>query len=442
MLRGRRGTTGVAAALMALALAATACTGAGEVGENADADLDVAPGVTDDAIVIGSHQPLTGPAAPGYLPVSQGATAMFDYINAQGGIHGREIDYRAEDDGYDPASTIDVTRELVMEDEIFAMLGGLGTPTHSGVIDYLNDEGVPDIFPSSGALAWNNPEEHPLTYGWQTDYTKEAKIQAEYIVENFEGQDVGYLYQNDDIGEDSQAGLDQYLGDEVVAREHYESEVSDLSSQIAELERSGAEVVVCSCIPAFVALGMLEAAGIGYEPQWVVASIGGDTQTLQGLLAEFTQDTDAEDVPADAFLDSMLISTYMPRVEDPDDEWGQFFNAIYDEYGETETTTNTHVFGMMQAVMFAEVLMANGEELTRQSLIDTMESHDWNGPSNVPFTSSDGDHGGHQGVFMVQYQEGGQIDVVQEPRVTDREGGEIEESSVDPLTPEEMEFHD
>src|SRR5699024_2800947 len=152
-------------------------------------------------------------------------------------------------------------------------------------------------------------------------------------------------------------------------------------------------------------------------------------------LSEFTEDTDAEDVPADAFLDGMLISTYMPRVEDPDDEWGQFFNAIYDEYGETETTTNTHVFGMMQAVMFAEVLMANGEELTRQSLIDTMESHDWNGPSNVPFTSSDGDHGGHQGVFLVQYQEGGQIDVVQEPRVTDREGGDIEEASVDPLTP-------
>lgn len=442
MLRGRRGITGTAAVLTALALAATACTGAGEVGDNGAVDLDVSTGVTDDSIIIGSHQPQTGPAAPGYLPVSQGARAMFDHINAQGGIHGREIDYRVEDDGYDPATTIDVTRQLVMEDEIFAMLGGLGTPTHGGVIDFLNEEGVPDIFPSSGALAWNNPEEHPLTYGWQTDYTKEAKVQGQYITENFPDQDVGYLYQNDDIGEDSQAGLDQYLDEEVVAREHYESEVTDLSAQIAELERSGAEVVVCSCIPAFTALGMLEAASIDYDPQWVVASIGGDTQTLQALLSEFTEDTDAEDVPADAFLDGTIISTYMPRVEDDEDEWGQFFTAVYEEYGETETITNTHVFGMMQAVMFAEVLMANGEDLTRQSLIDTLESHEWNGPSNVPFASGDGDHGGHEGVFMVQYQEGGQIDVIQEPRVTDREGGEIEEVSVEPLSPEEMVFHD
>ncbi|MFJ9556107.1 ABC transporter substrate-binding protein [Nocardiopsis sp. NPDC101807] len=438
----RRGTPGVLAAALALTVMATACTGAGEVADGGEADLDVSTGVTDDSIVLGSHQPLTGPAAPGYLAVSQGARAVFDYVNAQGGIHGRQIDYRVEDDAYDPAQTIDVTRQLVLEDEIFAMVGGLGTPTHGGVIDYLNDEGVPDIFPSSGALAWNNTEEHPLTYGWQTDYTKEAKIQGQYISENFSGQSVGYLYQNDDIGEDSQAGLDQYLVDEVVAREHYESEVSDLSAQIAEFERTGAEVVVCSCIPAFVALAMLEAASIGYEPQWVVSSIGGDTATLQGLLAEFTQDTDAEDVPADAFLDGALVTSYMPRVEDQEDEWAQFFLEVYGEYGEGETVTNTHVFGMTQAVMVAQVLRSAGQDLTRQSLVDAMEAQEWQGPGLLPFSSSGGDHGGHQGVYVVQYQAGGTIEMVQGPRVTDREGGAIEETDFERLPPEELDFHD
>lgn len=437
----RRGTLGALAAALALTVAVTACTGAGEVADSEEADLDVSTGVTDDTIVLGSHQPLTGPAAPGYLAVSQGARAVFDYVNDQGGIHGRQIDYRVEDDAYDPAQTIDVTRQLVIEDEIFAMVGGLGTPTHGGVIDYLNDEGVPDIFPSSGALAWNNTDEHPLTYGWQTDYTKEAKIQGEYITENFSGQNVGYLYQNDDIGDDSQAGLDQYLADEVVAREHYESEVSDLSAQIAEFERTDAEVVVCSCIPAFVALAMLEAASIDYQPQWVISSIGGDTATLQGLLAQFTQDTDAEGVPADAFLDGAVITSYMPRVEDQEDEWAQFFLEIYGEFGEGETVTNTHVFGMTQAVMVAQVLKSAGEDLTRQSLIDALEVQEWQGPGLLPFSSSGGDHGGHQGVYVVQYQAGGTMEMVQEPRVTDREGGPIEETDFVPLSPEELDFH-
>ncbi|WP_150241646.1 ABC transporter substrate-binding protein [Nocardiopsis quinghaiensis] len=440
-MRNRSGTKTALVAALALTMLATACGGAGEVTDDAEVDLNVSTGVTDDSVIIGSHQPLTGPAAPGYIAVSQGARAVFEYVNAQGGVNGREIDYRVEDDAYDPAQTIDVTRQLVLEDEIFAMVGGLGTPTHSGVLDYLNEQGVPDVFPSSGALAWNDPEEHPLTYGWQTDYTKEAKIQGQYISENLADQNVGYLYQNDDIGEDSQAGLDQYLDDEVVAREHYESEAPDLSAQIAEFERSDAEVIVCSCIPAFVALGMLEAARIGYEPQWVVSSIGGDTATLQGLLSEFTQDTDAEGVPADAFLDGMLITSYMPRVEDPDDEWAQFFLDVYEEHGEGGTVTNTHVFGMTQAVMFAQALKSAGEDLTRQSLIDALESQEWQGPSPVPFSSSDGDHGGHQGVYVVQYQEGGSIEMIQDPRVTDREGGAIEETDFQPLGPDELDFH-
>ncbi|GAA1110146.1 MAG: ABC transporter substrate-binding protein [Nocardiopsis sp. BM-2018] len=441
-MRKRSGTRAALASALALALLATACSGAGEVGEGADVDLDVAPGVTDDTVVIGSHQPLTGPAAPGYMAVSQGAAAVFEYVNAQGGVNGRQIDYRVEDDKYDPSETIDVTRQLVIEDEIFAMVGGLGTPTHSGVLDYLNEEGVPDIFPSSGALAWNNTEEHPLTYGWQTDYTKEAKIQGEYIAENFAGQNVGYLYQNDDIGVDSQAGLDQYLGDEVVARQHYEAEVTDLSSQMAEMENSGAEVIVCSCIPAFVALAMLEAAGMGYEPQWVVSSIGGDTATLQALLSSFTEGTDAEDVPADAFLADTIITSYMPRVEDEDDDWAQFFLAVYDEYGDGGPVTNTHVFGMTQAVMFAQVLKSAGEDLTRQSLIDALETQEWQGPGFTPFASSDGDHGGHEGVYVVQYKSGGDIEMVQEARVTDREGGPIEEVDFERLSPEDLPFHD
>lgn len=440
-MRNPSGAGTALTAALALAVAATACTGAGETADGARADLEVSTGVTDDTVVIGTHQPLTGPAAPGYLAVSQGARAVFEYVNAQGGVHGRTIDYRVEDDAYDPARTIDVTRELVIEDEVFAMVGGLGTPTHTGVLDYLNDEGVPDVFPSSGALAWNDPEEHPLTYGWQTDYTKEAKVQGQYVAENLAGRAVGYLYQNDDVGEDSQAGLDQYLTEDVVAREHYESEVSDLSAQIAELERSEAEVVVCSCIPAFVALGMLEAARIGYEPQWVVSSIGGDTATLQALLAEFTQDTEAADVPADDFLDGMLITSYMPRVEDTEDPWSRFFHDVHEEYGEDVPLTNTHVFGMTQAVMFAQVLKSAGEDLTRQSLVDALEAQEWRGPSPLPFSSGGGDHGGHQGVYVLRYEAGGAIEMVQEPRVTDREGGAVEAVDFEPLGPEELDFH-
>ena len=154
------------ATVMAVAVLATAC-GEGNGGSETDTDTQ---GVTDDAVVIGTHQPLTGPASPGFRNVSTGARAVFDYINDNGGIHGRRIDYQVQDDSFDPAQTMEATETLLDEHEIFAMLGGLGTPTHESVIDDLNSEGVPDLFVSSGTLQWDQPAVYPYSYGFQSTW--------------------------------------------------------------------------------------------------------------------------------------------------------------------------------------------------------------------------------------------------------------------------------
>src|SRR5450756_359281 len=109
-------------------------------------------GVTKDTVTIGATFPLTGVAAPGYSEIPSGAQAYFDYVNANGGVNGRKIKYIVRDDGYDPTTTSEVTNELVLKDQVFAMLGALGTPTHSAVVDFLNSEKVPDLFVSSGSI--------------------------------------------------------------------------------------------------------------------------------------------------------------------------------------------------------------------------------------------------------------------------------------------------
>ncbi|KIH99160.1 ABC transporter substrate-binding protein [Streptomonospora alba] len=432
-----------AAALMAAALLATSCGGAGETQEGAAADLDVAPGVTEDSIKIGSHQPLTGPAAPGYVHISTGAAAVFDYINDNGGINGRQIDYVVKDDAYDPARTIEVTRELVHDEEIFAMLGGLGTPTHSKVVDFLNDEGVPDLFVSSGALMWNQPDKNPLTYGFQVDYTKEAKIQGQYIAENMPDAKVGYLHQNDDVGTDSENGLEQYVAEQRVAVESYDSGNTDVGPQVSALKEADADVVVCSCIPAFSALAMLEAASIGYEPQFVVSTIGADSATLQGLLSEFAAEAGQDDLPAEQMLDGMIYTGYFPSVTMQNDPWVQLFSQIYEDHAEGDSPmTNTTIYGMVQATLMGKALMEAGDDPTRQSLIDAVHEQDLTGPGLVPFASGEDDHGGYSGAQVLQYRAGKEPEVLQDAQVTDNAGGEITEAEVDRPGPDEFGFHD
>ena len=112
-------------------------------------------GVTSNSILIGSHQPLTGIAAPGYSEIAPAEDSVVSVRGEQGGVDGRKIQFKYVDDMYNPANTPTVVRQLVLQDDVFAIVSGLGTPTHQTVLQYLNTNRVPDLFVASGCDCWN-----------------------------------------------------------------------------------------------------------------------------------------------------------------------------------------------------------------------------------------------------------------------------------------------
>jgi branched-chain amino acid transport system substrate-binding protein len=429
------------AAIAAGALVLSGCSGAGEPssGGGAAQTPDSAPGVTDTSVVIGTHQPLTGPAAPGYSKISVGARAVYSYINDNGGINGRKIDYRVEDDAYNPTKTVEVVKKLVLDDKVFAIVGGLGTPTHSKVVDYLNSEGVPDLLVSSGALQWDDPKKSPMTFGYQVDYTREGKILGKYIKDNFAGRKVGLFYQNDDVGRDSQKGLDQFVKDQVVSRQGYDTANTDVAPQLSALKASGAEVVECSCIPAFMALAILTSAKIGYHPQFVSSSIGSDPATLSGLLENFAKQAGTT-VSGNTLLAGLIGSGYLPGAGQTDDPWTRFFKQIHDRYIPNEAFTDTLIYGMVQAYTFAQILKAVGKNLTRKKLVETLETNPPKGPALVPYAYSKESHSGYTGAFVFRINPDGTETTIQPPMVTDRENGPVSAADTNRLTPEQADL--
>src|SRR6202522_4136368 len=83
----------------------TGATGTASAGSSTAPLTASAPGITATTITIGSHQPLTGPAAPGYSEIAPASNAYFDYVNAHGGVYGRKIVYKYLNDAYDPTAT-------------------------------------------------------------------------------------------------------------------------------------------------------------------------------------------------------------------------------------------------------------------------------------------------------------------------------------------------
>ena len=354
-----------------------------------------APGITATTITIGSTQPLTGPAAPGYSEIAPASNAYFQYPNAHGGIFGRKITYQYLDDGYNPTNTASQTRKLILEDKVFAMFSALGTPTHLAVVDYINSQKVPDLFVSSGCNCWNDVSNHPYTFGWQPDYTIEGKILGQYITQSLSGKKVGYFYQNDEFGLDGVKGLDAQLSaSSIASRQNYVPTNTNVGPQIAALQASGAQVVVSFTIPAFTALALLTAAKLGYHPVWVVSNVGSDITTLTGLLKSFSKGA-----AGGQLLGGMVTDAYLPLVGDSSNPWITLFKGIHDQYISTLPWDGNVLYGMAQAYTLAQAFKAAGRNPTRSSFVKSLESTKLsNGPALAPFGYSASNHLGVLGV--------------------------------------------
>jgi ABC-type branched-subunit amino acid transport system substrate-binding protein len=407
-----RGALSAAGVLVAAAFAAAGCGGGG--GGSAS------QGVTKTTVTIGSHQPLTGPAAPGYSEIAPASKAFFQYLNAQGGVNGRKINYVYKDDGYNPTNTVTVVKQLVLQNKVFAIFDGLGTPTHTKVVDFLNAEKVPDLFVASGCPCWDDGASHPETFGWQPSYTIEGKILGQYLKQHFAGKKIGVFYQDDDFGKGGLAGLKQQLtGGEIVAAEPYQPGNTNVAPQITAIKAKGAQVLVDFTIPAYTALGQLTSLKLGYKPQLAVSNVGIDPTTVGGLLKEFSKGK-----ASTALIEGAITDAYLPSPTDTSNPWVQLFKKIHDQYDKSAPFDGNVEYGMAVAYTFAQALQAAGKTPTRQALVSAVEAGNLSGPGLVPFRYTKTVHGGYAGAQIATIKNG-QITVQGQPLVTDPASGPI-----------------
>jgi len=365
-----------------------------------------APGITPTTITIGSHQPLTGPAAPGYDEIAPASTAYFDYVNAHGGVYGRKIIYKYLNDAYDPTTTASVVRQLVLQDNVYSIFNGLGTPTHLAVVSFLNSEKVPDVFVASGCECWNAPSTYPETFGWQLDYVSEGKILGQYIAQHFKGEKVAYFYQDDEFGMDGVKGLNYEIpASQVVSKQSYVDTNVNIAPQVAALRASGAKVVVAFSIPAFTALLKLNSLKLGFNPTLVVSDVGSDAITLSGLLESFAKQAGAT-VNGNQLTNGIITDGYLPSVGDTSNSWVALFTKVHSQYDAKEPLDGNFLYGMSVAYTFVQAMLKAGRNPTRADLTNAINGGLPQGPMVAPFAYSSSNHLGVTGAYIGTIQNG------------------------------------
>jgi ABC-type branched-subunit amino acid transport system substrate-binding protein len=337
------------------------------------------PGVSDTEVVLGTWMPLTGPASA-WGAIGRTYDAYFRMLNEKGGVHGRQVRVILEDDSYSPAKTVPLVKKMVEQDQVFAFLGGLGTPTGSAVLDYIVQHRVPHIAPSTGSSKWSDPVQ-PGYYGWQINYKTEARILTKYGVETLGKQKFAVFYQNDDYGkeglEEAKAQLAK-RGAQLVDEVAYNVTDTDYSAHALRLKESGAEAVLAW--PSVAQFGSLlqEAGRIGFRPAWLCSATVNDPSLVK--LAP-------EDVQGAYFVG------YLPNPDDPASATNpavQEWRENLPKYGPDLPLSKFTLYGWGQGRLMREILDRAGKDLTREGLEKAAQSlNNWQDLATVTYTPTD-----------------------------------------------------
>ncbi|MEH6475984.1 MAG: ABC transporter substrate-binding protein [Sneathiella sp.] len=235
-----------------------------------------AQGVTDDKIILGSHQPLSGPVALWGVPVTNGMRMGVEEINAKGGINGRKLELIVEDTAYQQQKAAQAGDKLLKKDKVFALVGPLGTPTNMVTMPRALKRGVLNLFPLSAAKEMFEPF-HELKFSNLTPYDDQMRSAVKYFVENEGVKKVGVLYQDDDFGKNVLLGCEEQakaMGLPEVVKTNFKRGSKDFSSQIAKLKSAGVDLVCLGTIIGETIGSMATAKKIGYKTKFVVSSAG------------------------------------------------------------------------------------------------------------------------------------------------------------------------
>jgi branched-chain amino acid transport system substrate-binding protein len=330
------------------------------------------PGVTSTSVAIGGTVPLSGVAAA-YAAVGRGADAYFKYVNAKGGVAGRKIEYTFLDDQYLPSNTVQQTRKLVQEDKVFAIYNSLGTEHNLAIRPFLNQLKVPQVFPATGATTFGTDhKQYPwTTAGFQPSYIAEGRIYGKAIGQLGKGKKVAVLFQNDDYGKDALNGVKQGLrfagrGGKVVAAQSYEVSDADISSQVAKLRSSRADVFVIVATPKPAIQAFIAVNKLGWKPKIIVNAVASASNTMK--IAQLSSGNRTEGAISIAFI------------KDPSDpRWandagGKLYRTIFKQYGSGDITDVYNAYGMASAFTLVETLKKVGANLTRARLLSALNN--------------------------------------------------------------------
>lgn len=312
-----------------------------------------------DKIILGQSAPFTGPAAQLGIQFYQGAKVYFDQVNEQGGVNKRLIEIRNLDDGYEPTRCAENTRKLI-DDEVFALFGYIGTPTSIVALPMATKDKVPFIAPFTGAMALRDPF-NKYAFHVRASYNDETGL----IVKQLTAlglKKIAVFYQNDAYGKAGLDGVVLALGAQnlkPVAQATVERNTVDVAKAVTTLVAAGPDAVVQIGAYKACAAFIREARKAGYGGTFYNVSFVG-TQAL------------ADELGKDGA--GVVVSQVMPSPYNGARPIVREFTDAVKAAGKDAKANFSSMEGYVAARILVDGLKRGGAKMSRESLIAGLEA--------------------------------------------------------------------
>ncbi len=318
-------------------------------------------GISKNEIVIGTIQDLSGPIAAYGKQARNGIQMRVDEINAKGGINGRKFKLMVEDNGYDPKKALLAAQKLVTNDEVFAILGHMGTAANMAAMPIQFEKNVINFFPLTGSREMFEPPEK-LKMAFSPPYFDQMRIVVPRLVKEKSAKKVCVNYQDDEFGLEVLRGTEAGLKSvkmTLTEKTSFKRGATDFSSQVARLKAAECDMVVLGTIIRETVGTIAEARKTGFNPTFI------------GATALYTHLIHALGKEAVEGLYGVHMVAH-PYADDPHPQVREWSSRYKTKFNEDATVFSVYGYTMMD--IFAKAAEKAGANLTVDTFNNVMES--------------------------------------------------------------------
>ena len=376
-------------------------------------------GVIDSEIRFGISAPFTGPAKELGQHMKQGIDAAFNVANAKGGVYGRQLRLVAADDGYEPTRTVATMKQLYEKDQVFGLVGNVGTPTALVALPYALDRKMLFFGAFTGAGLLRNDPPDRYVFNYRASYAEETAAVVNYLVKvrRLVPEQIAVFAQQDAYGDAGFSGVEKAIRslqggiESSILRLNYQRNTVDVDDAVAQLQQRNAQlqqkrhfpIKAVIMVPTYRAAAKFIEKTRDLYPDMIYTSVSfvGSTALADELM-----------LLGKKYATGVIVTQVVPAVDGHSSLVLDYKSALA-KYFPGEAPDYVSLEGYVDASVLIAALQRNGSQLDTERLVGTLENlRDLDIGLGTPVIFSRSDHQGVHKVWGTQLDETGHYQTI------------------------------